>query len=256
GRYRSVRRTSRCSAATLNHSHPCRRCCCRCCCRTRPRISAPRQPPPIRLGFQPLSSGASRHVDLIDAREGGVPPVATVVFTIPTQSGQEFGRTIGRIRLQMRMVIGLVAALTLPVTIAASCSDGNSAAGTAGSAASSAPTCPKEWAADWQAWADKVGMTVWCPTYLPSPIDGRIGPANEYNTARSPGRHWQLGYVWRDEDFSGLVHIVFEGMPDKLWPPRCGGMLCFAGPSGRSVVAGHDVRWYIHNMGSSSGHIA
>lgn len=157
----------------------------------------------------------------------------------------------------MRMVIGLVAALTLPVTLAPSCSDGNSAAGTPGSATSSpAPACPKEWKADWQAWADKVGMTVWCPTYLPSPIDGRIGPENEYNTARSPGRHWQLGYVWRDEDFSGLVHVVFEGMPEKLWPPRCGGMMCFAGPSGRSTIAGHDVRWYSHNMGSSSGHIA
>jgi hypothetical protein len=157
----------------------------------------------------------------------------------------------------MRMVIGLVVAFTLPLTLATGCNDGNSAAGTGGSAASSqAPACPKGWAADWQAWADKVGMTVWCPTYLPSPIDGRIGPQNEYNTARSPGRHWQLGYVWRDEDFSGLVHVVFEGMPDKLWPPRCGGMMCFAGPSGRSTVAGHDVRWYSHNMGSSSGHIA
>lgn len=157
----------------------------------------------------------------------------------------------------MRMTIGLLAVLALPSTVLAGCSNGNSAAGTGSPSGSTAElTCPKQWSADWQAWADKVGMTVWCPTWLPSPIDGRIGPQNEYNTARSPGRHWQLGYVWRDEDFSGLVHVVFEGMPDSMWPPRCAGMICFAGPDGTSTIAGHKVRWYAHNMGSSSGHIA
>ena len=156
----------------------------------------------------------------------------------------------------MRMVIGVLALLVVPVGFLPGCSDGNPAGGSAGSPAAAAASCPKQWAADWQDWADKVGMTVWCPTWLPSPIDGRIGPQNEYNTARSPGRHWQLGYVWRDEDFSGLVHVVFEGMPESMWPPRCAGMMCFAGPAGSSTVAGHKVRWYDHNMGSSSGHVA
>ena len=53
---------------------------------------------------------------------------------------------------------------------------------------------PSAWAASWQTWADRVGMTIYCPGWLPSPIDGVIH--GQWNTARVPDRQWQLGYAW------------------------------------------------------------
>jgi hypothetical protein len=146
--------------------------------------------------------------------------------------------------------VGIRAAL-LAVAVAltlAGCTSGNS------SRPSEAPACPHAWAAGWKTWAGRVDATVYCPTWLPSPIDARIG--GQWSTESSAGRHWQLGFVWRDEDFSGLVHVVFEGAPEGDWPLRCGGPPCFAGRSGSEDVNGRHVVWYDHDLGSSSGHVA
>jgi hypothetical protein len=97
-------------------------------------------------------------------------------------------------------------------------------------------------------------MPVFCPSWLPIYIDGVIG--GELNTAASPGRYWQLHFVWRSDDFSQLIHIVFEGYAPGTWPRRCGGAPCYAGPDGSQTIAGHRVTWYTRNRGSSTGHIA
>jgi hypothetical protein len=97
-------------------------------------------------------------------------------------------------------------------------------------------------------------MPVFCPSWLPIYIDGVIG--GELNTASSPGRFWQLHFVWRSDDFSQLIHIVFEGYAPGTWPRRCGGAPCYAGRDGSETIAGHRVTWYTRNRGSSTGHIA
>jgi hypothetical protein len=138
--------------------------------------------------------------------------------------------------------------------IAAGCGDdGSSAATLAPSSSSNAkPTCPAAWKADWQAWADRVGETVFCPSFIPSPITGEIG--GQWNTAREPGKAWQLGYAWLEHD--DLVHIVFEGYPEKVWPPGCEGVPCFDGKTGTETIAGHHMTWFDRNEASHSGHIA
>jgi hypothetical protein len=97
-------------------------------------------------------------------------------------------------------------------------------------------------------------MPVFCPSWLPIYIDGVIG--GELNTASSPGRFWQLHFVWRSDDFSQLIHIVFEGYAPGTWPRSCGGAACYAGSDGSQTIAGHRVTWYTRNRGSSTGHIA
>ena len=97
-------------------------------------------------------------------------------------------------------------------------------------------------------------MTVFCPTWLPIYIDGVIG--GDLNTAASPGRFWQLHFVWRSDDFSQLIHIVFEGYAPGTWPHRCGGAPCYGGRDGTETLGGHKVTWYTRNRGSSTGHIA
>ena len=97
-------------------------------------------------------------------------------------------------------------------------------------------------------------MTVFCPTWLPIYVDGVIG--GDLNTAASPGRFWQVHFVWRSDDFSQLIHIVFEGYAPGTWPRTCGGVPCYGGRDGTETLGGHTVTWYTRNRGSSTGHIA
>ena len=113
--------------------------------------------------------------------------------------------------------------------------------------------CPKAWAASWQTWADRVGMPIYCPSWLPSPIDGVIH--GQWNTARVPDKQWQLGYAWLEN--GQLVHVVFEGYPPGTFPPMCEGQPCFGGREPETEqVAGRTVTWYDHNLASHTGHIA
>ena len=115
-------------------------------------------------------------------------------------------------------------------------------------------SCPSVRNAGWQKWANRVHMTVFCPTWLPIYIDGVIG--GDLNTAASPGRFWQVHFVWRSDDFSQLIHIVFEGYAPGTWPRTCGGVPCYGGRDGTEALGGHTVTWYTRNRGSSTGHIA
>ena len=65
------------------------------------------------------------------------------------------------------------------------------------------------WAAGWQTWANRVGMPIWCPGWMPDPIDAIIH--GQWNTARVARHQWQLGYAWLE--IGQLVHVIFEGYP-------------------------------------------
>jgi hypothetical protein len=96
-------------------------------------------------------------------------------------------------------------------------------------------------------------MTIYCPGWLPSPIDGVIH--GQWNTARVPDKQWQLGYAWLEQ--GELVHVVFEGYPPGTFPPSCEGTPCFGGREPRvEPVGGRGVTWYDHNLASHTGHIA
>jgi hypothetical protein len=97
-------------------------------------------------------------------------------------------------------------------------------------------------------------MTVFCPSWLPVQLDGSVGGTD--TTAASPGRHWQVQFVWRADDFSQLIHVVFEGFAPGTWPAVCGGEPCYGDVVDQETIAGRRVTWYAQNHGSSTGHIA
>jgi hypothetical protein len=97
-------------------------------------------------------------------------------------------------------------------------------------------------------------MTVFCPSWLPVQLDGSVGGPD--TTATSPGRHWQVQFVWRADDFSQLIHVVFEGFAPGTWPATCGGGPCYGGAAGTETIGGRRVTWYSDDHGSSTGHIA
>jgi hypothetical protein len=112
--------------------------------------------------------------------------------------------------------------------------------------------CPEEWKEQYEAWSRRVGMTVYCPTWMPGPLEGEI--SRDY-AVRVPARNgWQLGWAWLE--FGDLVHVVFEGYRAKDFPPTCEGKPCFAGRAGTSRVGRFRVVWYLKNRASHTGHVA
>jgi hypothetical protein len=85
-------------------------------------------------------------------------------------------------------------------------------------------------------------------------LDGSVGGPD--TTATSPGRHWQVQFVWRADDFSQLIHVVLEGFAPGTWPATCGGGPCYGGAAGTQTIGGRRVTWYSDDHGSSTGHIA
>jgi len=140
--------------------------------------------------------------------------------------------------------------LAVAAALVAAAACGGSTAGTA----ADGPHCPPARSASWHRWADRVHMTVFCPSWLPVQLDGSVGGAD--TTAASPGRHWQVQFVWRADDFSQLIHVVFEGFAPGTWPARCGGVPCYGGAQGSETISGRRVTWYADDHGSSTGHIA
>jgi len=152
------------------------------------------------------------------------------------------------------LIAAIVVALAAPA-----CSGGDDASTTAPSSeppASTAPAtpaeCPSAIASGWQRWANRVDETVYCPTFMPSPVTAEIG--GQWNTAIAPGRSWQLGFTWLEHD--DLVHIVFEAVPRTRWPISCEGVPCFDDRTGTERIGDHEVTWYDRNEASHSGHIA
>jgi hypothetical protein len=129
---------------------------------------------------------------------------------------------------------------------------GKSAATTPPGSSTAATTCPAFLAEGWQKWTDRIGAVVYCPSFFPGPLTAEID--SQWNTAKEPGKEWQLGFAWLEHD--QLVHIVFEGYPAGRWPPSCPGQPCFAHVVGHDRIGGFDVTWYDHNSASHWHHLA
>lgn len=141
--------------------------------------------------------------------------------------------------------------LTAAAVTLAACGSGSA---TSGSGSGQAPGCSATWKAGWQRWTDKVRMPVWCPGWMPAPIDAIIH--GQWNTAEVEHHQWQLGYAWLEQ--GQLIHVIFEGYPPSTFPPTCeGNVPCFGGEEATATrIAGHTVHWYDHNHASHTGHVA
>jgi hypothetical protein len=88
--------------------------------------------------------------------------------------------------------------------------------------ASARPTgCPAALKPEWQRLANRVGVPVYCPTWMPSPLDADIG--GQWNSSGPiVGRdgHYLVGFLWHEAG-SGDVHVNFRGYPRRTAVPRC-----------------------------------
>src|SRR2546428_10193779 len=61
------------------------------------------------------------------------------------------------------------------ITAAAGCGEASSSDSGGAQGTAPAPTsCPAAWAAGWQAWTNRIGAVVYCPTFFPAPLTPEI----------------------------------------------------------------------------------
>ena len=134
----------------------------------------------------------------------------------------------------------------------------------------SAHTCPSAWAAGWQRLANQIKTPVYCPTWMPSPLDARMG--GQYANGRSVGgdRSYLVSFVSVDHDVGGIsgeVHVNFRGYPGRTAIPVCQDTItengatrrtripCFADPRWTKSIGGLRVTAYTANQGADQWHV-
>jgi hypothetical protein len=151
-------------------------------------------------------------------------------------------------------LVGVVAAVALVVAVPA------------GSAA--APkTCPAAWAAGWQKLANKIQAPVYCPSWMPNPLDAKIG--GQYIDINSIGkdRSYLISFLEHGDVGSGDVHVNFRGYPGRTTIPTCttiipngkktirGKTACFSGVNGTTRANGITATIYTVNQDADQWHI-
>ena len=154
----------------------------------------------------------------------------------------------------MRRVTGALALLALALALAG-CSDGG---GGAGAAVKTKPACPA--AKGWQQLADSIRAPVYCPRWMPDPLNGVIkGQWNNIYSV-SPDRSYLIGFIWFEHG-SGELHVNLRGYPGKTKIPKCpaavgkGTLPCFADPHGQVRANGIDATVYTVNQGADQWHV-
>lgn len=129
--------------------------------------------------------------------------------------------------------------------------------------AAAKPGCPAAWAKGWQALANRVGAPVYCPTWMPNPLDGQI--KGQYIDIYSIGkdRSYLVSFLEHGDLGSGDVHVNFRGYPGRTAIPRCPGIVkksdtvpCFGEPVAHMRSHGIDATVYQVNQGADQWHIA
>jgi hypothetical protein len=132
---------------------------------------------------------------------------------------------------------------------------------TAGAAAAK-DTCPAQWRAGWQKLANKIQAPVYCPTWMPNPLDAKIG--GDYADIYSVGkdRSYLVSFLEHGDLGSGDVHVNFRGYPGSTRIPRCPGPVrasqtipCFGDPVAHMRSHGIDATVYQVNQGADQWHI-
>jgi hypothetical protein len=90
----------------------------------------------------------------------------------------------------------------------------------AGSASPSARTqsCPGAWKSGWQHLADRIGADVYCPSWMPNPLDGRIGSESYQFTQLDKRGGYLVSFIYYEDSYE--VHVNFRRFAG-IAMPRC-----------------------------------
>jgi hypothetical protein len=136
--------------------------------------------------------------------------------------------------------------------------------------ASAGPSCPRAWHAGWQRLANQIGTPVYCPSWMPSPLDARIGGAYANGRSVSNDRSYLVSFVSLEHDVGGIsgeVHVNFRAYPGHTAIPVCQDTItengvtrrkaipCFADPRWTKRIGPARVTAYTANQGADQWHV-
>jgi hypothetical protein len=163
------------------------------------------------------------------------------------------------------MRIGAVVLSGLVLALCSACSGSESEESLA--ATNKAPECAAQWRAGWQQLANRVGVAVYCPSWMPSPLDAKIGGQwNSDGPAVDKNRSYLVGFLWHEAG-AGDVHVNFRAYPGQTAIPRCidtlttGGKTrrrsipCFSDPRETRLIRGRRVTVYTVNRDADQWHV-
>ena len=104
----------------------------------------------------------------------------------------------------------------------------------AGSARAGAGTCPAAWVAGWQKLADRVGAPVYCPTWMPNPLDAKFGGEYQDIYSIDKDHSYLVSFLAHGDEGSGDVHVNFRGYPGRTTIPTCRTVI----PNGKKTIRG------------------
>ncbi len=137
----------------------------------------------------------------------------------------------------------------------------------AASRASSAGSCPAAWKSGWQALANRIQAPVYCPTWIPNPLDAKIGGDYIDINSVQKDRSYLIGFLEHGDLGSGDVHVNFRGYPGRTAIPTCttvvltgkkairGTTPCFADAAGTRTDRGIRATVYRVNQDADQWHI-
>jgi hypothetical protein len=120
------------------------------------------------------------------------------------------------------------------------------------------PPCAQK--SGWQRLANQIQAPVYCPRWMPDPLNGVIGGRWNNIHSVSPDRSYLIGFIWFERG-SGELHVNLRGYPGKKAVPRCPAAVgsstisCFADPHGHVRANGIDATVYTVNQGADQWHV-
>lgn len=149
-------------------------------------------------------------------------------------------------------------ALPLVVLVLAGCSGDEKVAGSA--AAKPSPACPAAYKAEWQRLANRVQVPVYCPSWMPSPLDADIGGQwNSDGPVVDKDRSYLVGFLWHEAG-AGDVHVNFRAYPGRTAVPRCkeGQQIvpCFSDARGTKRIRDKRVTVYTVSRDADQWHVS
>jgi hypothetical protein len=119
--------------------------------------------------------------------------------------------------------------------------------------------CPEALKPEWQQLANRVGAPVYCPNWMPSPLDADInGQWNSSGPIVNRDRSFLVGFLWHEAN-SGDVHVNFRGFPGKTAMPQCldgkRAIPCFSDPRGTRQIGDKKVTVYTVSRDADQWHV-
>ncbi len=127
-----------------------------------------------------------------------------------------------------------------------------------------ATACPAAWKPGWQRLANRVKAGVYCPTWMPSPLDGRIGGDWDNGVSVRRDRSYLVSFLWHEPPAQD-VHVNFRGYPGRTRMPLCEDdnappgrrrlIACFRDPKPARRIGAYRITPYTVNEGVDQWHV-